>query len=286
MGGRPGDGGDNGDGGDFGASDVHPAHPDAAPQDVRTPRAPAPVAVDVLLAAAVRAHTVDDDGEARAVAAFRMAREQGAHTARTRRRDDWRPREQRSAGRSRSLRATLAVLLASLTLGGVAVAAIGVSYDGDGDRDGRTGSSGSASGRSAQPTPSPSEGRAGTDPGTHPSTGPSDRPSQAQDTEARCRAYEQLKGSGKALDSTVWQRLVDEAGGERKIEAFCAAQLAGSDARGKGQDGTGDSGGTDASSDPGESGDKGSAGDKGGAGDSAASERAATPQPEKSQGKK
>ncbi|MFD6495418.1 hypothetical protein ACFV99_33665 [Streptomyces sp. NPDC059944] len=47
-----------------------------------------------LLAAAMRGRS--DDGEAHAVAAFRAARDGGAHTAPTRRRDDWRHR--RSAG--------------------------------------------------------------------------------------------------------------------------------------------------------------------------------------------
>ncbi|MFD8200700.1 hypothetical protein ACFV2G_14210, partial [Streptomyces sp. NPDC059701] len=64
--------------------------------------------------------------------AFRAARDAGAHraarTARIRRRDDWRPRDPRRA--RRSLRVTLSVLLASLTLGGVAYAAIGAGEGG------------------------------------------------------------------------------------------------------------------------------------------------------------
>lgn len=68
------------------------------------------------------------DGERRAVAAFRAARDAGAHKARTRRRDDWRPRARRHT--ARSLRATLSVLVAGLTLGGVAFAAVGSSTDG------------------------------------------------------------------------------------------------------------------------------------------------------------
>jgi hypothetical protein len=76
-----------------------------------------------LLAAAVRADSLDPGAEDRALAAFRTARQTGAHGARTRRRDDWRPRAQRRLGRS--LRATLAALMASATLGGVAIASIG-----------------------------------------------------------------------------------------------------------------------------------------------------------------
>ncbi|MBP5891408.1 hypothetical protein [Streptomyces scabiei] len=80
--------------------------------------------VDSLLAAAVRGGAGPGSaGEARAVAAFRAMWERGARTARTRRRDDWRPNARRRL--QRSIRTTLAALLATLALGGVAVAAIG-----------------------------------------------------------------------------------------------------------------------------------------------------------------
>ncbi|MFJ8994174.1 hypothetical protein ACIRQH_27715 [Streptomyces sp. NPDC102279] len=52
--------------------------------------------VGSLLAAAMRGLSDDGEAEAHAVAAFRAARDGGAHTAPTRRRDDWRHR--RSAG--------------------------------------------------------------------------------------------------------------------------------------------------------------------------------------------
>ena len=185
--------------------------------------------LEPLLAAALRAGALDVDGEARAVAAFRAARDQGAyaaHAARTRRRDDWRPRQPKA---KRSLRTTFAVLAASVTLGGVAVAAIGSSSDGNGNGDdqGRPRPSSSApdhsapgAGNSAAPgTSAPGES------GTTGSADPSARPSQAQDTEAHCRAYEAVAGRGKALDSTSWQRLVDAAGGEDQVAAYCAAQL-------------------------------------------------------------
>lgn len=51
--------------------------------------------LDALLALAVRGVPSDPEAEGRAVAAYRAVREGGAHGARTRRRDDWRPREQR-----------------------------------------------------------------------------------------------------------------------------------------------------------------------------------------------
>ncbi|MFE5139785.1 hypothetical protein ACFRDV_19235 [Streptomyces fagopyri] len=46
------------------------------------------LSLDALLAA-VRTAPVDPVAEGRAVAAYRAARERGAHGARTRRRDDW-----------------------------------------------------------------------------------------------------------------------------------------------------------------------------------------------------
>ncbi|MFC3578413.1 hypothetical protein ACFOZ0_35170 [Streptomyces yaanensis] len=77
------------------------------------------------LLAAVRPRHLDPEAEARAVAAFREARErrQGVRSPRTRRRDDWRPLAARRTGRS--LRTLLAVLLAGAAVGGVAVAAMG-----------------------------------------------------------------------------------------------------------------------------------------------------------------
>ena len=79
---------------------------------------------EALLAAALRAEGTDVEGERRAVAAFRAARDaEPGRAARTRRRDDWRSRTGGHPGRS--LKTALSVLLASLTLGGVAYAAIG-----------------------------------------------------------------------------------------------------------------------------------------------------------------
>ncbi|MPY63223.1 hypothetical protein [Streptomyces spongiae] len=204
--------------GDSTPSGRHFARPGADdPQDFRAESSP----VAVLLAAAVRARDVEGKREARAVAAFLEAREQGAHPARTRRRDDWRPRGVRRA--RRSLRATLAALLAGLTLGGVAVAAIGVSSGGDGEGQGRAGPSSSAPERPGS-TPPDSTGSSAPAPGASPS-GPSDRPSQAQDTEAHCRAFEKVEGRGKAMDATAWQRLIDAAGGESRVRAYCAERL-------------------------------------------------------------
>ncbi|MCX5394452.1 hypothetical protein [Streptomyces sp. NBC_00094] len=69
-----------------------------------------------------RAERTGREAEESALAAFRAARDAGLHTSRpTRDRDDWTPSGARRLPR-RSLRTTVAVLVASVTLGGVAVA--------------------------------------------------------------------------------------------------------------------------------------------------------------------
>ncbi|MFD5495035.1 hypothetical protein ACFWH4_19570 [Streptomyces sp. NPDC127091] len=192
--------------------------------------------LEALLVRALVRENVDDGAEQRAVAAFREARETGAHrTAPTRRRDDWRPRERR-LGRL-SVKATLSVLIAGLSLGGVAVAGIGAAgsaVDGPGDDGNRV------------PTRAPAESTAPVDAtapaGTSTSGGPSadrspdagaasrpgsgsaapERPARARDVEAHCRAYERVEGRGKALESVAWKRLVEAAGGAVNVEAYCA----------------------------------------------------------------
>ncbi|MFE2626970.1 hypothetical protein ACFXDP_03365 [Streptomyces sp. NPDC059374] len=207
------------------------AHPDR--MTARHPSAPQAVlddaAVEALLSAAVlRGHRPDAAGEQRALAAYRAARAEGAHRARTRRRDDWRPRERRRL--AMSARTTLSLLLASLTLGGVAVAAINSSGPTEAPGERRTSPSESASRRSAAPSAqSPAA----------PRTSRPDHPGTARDTEAKCRAYGKAEGSGKALESTAWQRLVAAAGGEDEVAAYCAEHLATAPARPGGGRGTG-----------------------------------------------
>ncbi|MEU5045058.1 hypothetical protein [Streptomyces griseorubiginosus] len=166
-----------------------------------------------VLEAALLGAKEDGEAERRAVDAFRVARDTGAHRARTRRRDDWRPRPQRQPGRS--WKATLSVLLASLTLGGVAYAAIGA--DGGGPAKGAARDEGVRPGVTAgTPAPSPT--------GSRPAApAPADRPATAKDTLAHCQAYEKLRGRGKALDSTAYRRLAAAAGGEAKVRVYCAA---------------------------------------------------------------
>jgi hypothetical protein len=171
--------------------------------------------LEALLAAALRGEKSDGEAERRAVAAFRAARDAGAHRARTRRRDDWRPRPQRR--RARSLKATFSVLLASLTLGGVAYAAIGSAGGGE--------AKDAAGGKDVRPSVSastPAESRSSARPTTSAPAAPAERPPTAKDTLAHCRAYEKLRGRGKALNSTAYQRLVTAAGGEANVSAYCA----------------------------------------------------------------
>ncbi|WP_406169332.1 hypothetical protein OIE52_31855 [Streptomyces canus] len=178
--------------------------------------------LEALLAAALRGEKPDGEAELRAVAAFREARDAGAHRARTRRRDDWRPRSQRR--RARSLKATLSVLLASLTLGGVAYAAIGSAGGGE--------AKGAAGGKDVRPSVSastPAESHSSARPTP---SAPAERPPTAKDTLAHCRAYEKLRGRGKALDSTAFQRLVTAADGEANVSAYCAALTGTADAKG------------------------------------------------------
>ncbi|MFF4401302.1 hypothetical protein [Streptomyces sp. NPDC001480] len=176
--------------------------------------------VEEALGAALRPHGVDAEAERRAAEAFRDARDAGALRARTRRRDDWRPRER--ARVPRSARATLLMLLASLTLGGVAVAAIGAAgsstYE-SGDRP-RPDTSAGAPDRTAGRTRSPAPAA--------PPSGPASpgHPATAKDTLAHCRAYERIADHGKALDATAWQRLVAAAGGRANVASYCAGRIA------------------------------------------------------------
>ncbi|MGW6548447.1 hypothetical protein ACWGBH_37225 [Streptomyces massasporeus] len=171
-------------------------------------------ALHTALAAALLADDPGPEGEHRAVAAFRTARDAGAHGARTRHRDDWRQRATRRTGRP--VKTTVAAVFTSIALGGVAVAAIGSVGPPVNGTGGRTPSSAPAPTRPGGPAPQT------------PSGGPvrDDGPSLAPDAADRCRAYERVEGRGAALDATAWQRLVAAAGGEDEVEAYCAERLA------------------------------------------------------------
>ncbi|WP_030173748.1 hypothetical protein [Streptomyces sp. NRRL S-813] len=204
-----------------GARDRRRTHPGGAVSGARDVRDTS--ALETALAAAIRGGgQLDPEAEQRAVAAFRAARGAGAHRARTRRRDDWRQTAQRRAGRS--LKTTFGVVFASLTLGGVAVAAIGSAGSSThGAGDGR----GTAHSSAAQPSavaPDPPDGQ--TSSASSGGAGPTGGPAPAQDTEAHCRAYENVEDRGRALDATAWKRLVTAAGGKDKVAAYCSEQLA------------------------------------------------------------
>ncbi|GGS65571.1 hypothetical protein [Streptomyces cinerochromogenes] len=208
------------------------AHPDG------TPGAPAGTALgeselETRFGAALRAGGVDPAAERGAVTAFRAARAAGAHDARTRARDDWRPGRPRRA--RRSLRTTLSLALASLTLGGVAVAAIGSARSGTEHGGGHAPGSARPSSTSAPSTPStpahtapPAAAGRGDTPSAAPSapSGQPAHPATAGDTLAHCRAYAQVGERGGALDATAWRRLVTAAGGPGKVAAYCTAQAA------------------------------------------------------------
>lgn len=190
----------------------HPGGAVSGPWDARDT-----AVLEAVLAAAVRGGTLDPEAEEQALAAFRTARGAGAHRARTRRRDDWRlPAERRAR---RPVKMTFGVVFASLALGGVAVAAIGSagsSTDAAGTGRGTAHPSALAPDRpGGAAAPAASGGPEATDGSGH-----------AQDTEAHCRAYEQVKDRGKALDATAWQQLVAAAGGTDEVAAYCSEQLA------------------------------------------------------------
>ncbi|MGJ5754522.1 hypothetical protein [Streptomyces puniciscabiei] len=169
--------------------------------------------LETELAAVLRTGDADPRAEQRAVAAFRDARAAGAHQARTRRRDDWRPAAERRA--RRPLKMTFGAVFASLALGGVAVAAIGSAGSSGGTGAGpRTGHPSAVAPARPGGAPAPSDGSRS-----------ADRPPSTKDTEAHCRAYEQIQGRGKALDATAWQRLVTAAGGKDEVAAYCSEQL-------------------------------------------------------------
>ncbi|MFD9097144.1 hypothetical protein [Streptomyces collinus] len=203
---------------------------------------------EARFAAALRPDASDTGAEERAVAAFRTALDSGAHRTRTRRRDDWRPRTRRF-GRL-SPKAALSVLVASLTMGGVAFAAIGSAGSGEhgGDRHPARPSAG-ASQRPGAASHAPASGTSSARP---------DHPATAEDTLAHCRAYEHVEGHGRALASTAWRRLVTAAGGEANVSAYCTARLAQAGTPGAGKGNATHSG--DNSGNAGNSGGNGSTG--------------------------
>ncbi|WP_330339330.1 hypothetical protein [Streptomyces sp. NBC_00557] len=216
----------SGDGAPVRHRQVHPGGTRSGPSGAQDA-----AALETVLGAALRTDRLDPEAEQRALTAFRAAGHRaGARRARTRRRDDWRPREERRL--RRPVRMTFGVVFASLALGGVAVAAIE-----------HAGSPGHGAGTATKAAHRPAVAAGRPDGTASPSSsggpGPTGRPSPAQDTEAHCRAYEQVAGRGKALASTAWQQLVTAAGGEDKVAAYCSRQLARATAKPEKPAGTG-----------------------------------------------
>ncbi len=204
---------------------AHPGDAASGPWQVRDA-----AALETVLAAALRGGDLDPEAERQALAAFRAARAEGAHRARTRRRDDWRLPEERRA--RCPVKMTFGVVFASLALGGVAVAAIGSV---------RSSADTAGAGRGiARPSAVAPGGPGGEDPvASSGGPGSTDGSVQAQDTEAHCRAYKQVKDSGKALEATAWQQLVAAAGGKDKVAAYCSEHLASATAAPSRRAGTG-----------------------------------------------
>ncbi|MEU5983685.1 hypothetical protein [Streptomyces sp. NPDC047434] len=178
-------------------------------------------------------------------AAFRAARDAGLHTSvPTRRRDDWSPAAAPRCPGS-ALRAVVAGLLASLTLGGVALATGGLSAGfldppaaprpaDSATHERASGPAGTETGR-----PGPSDLATPFRPDRHPV------PPPAENREALCHAVglgrekngqrgqgddkadrdgagsTQAKGQDETLESTAWRRLATAAGGEERVAAYC-----------------------------------------------------------------
>ncbi|MFD9089265.1 hypothetical protein ACFVZ0_21135 [Streptomyces prasinus] len=220
--------------------------PAPGPASVRRPArdvaGPTVADVEALLAGALIEEGVDAGSEQRAVAAFREAREAGAHRTRTRRRDDWRPR---GPGLGRfSVRLTLSVLVAGLGLGGVAVAGMGATGTAtDGSRQGGTRSpvpavTSTPSGSPSEGSPDgPSEGLIGEPSAARsPAAGPGagslpavpERALRSEDAAARCRASEKAGGRGEEPEQADRKRLSAAAGGApggaANVEAHCAGR--------------------------------------------------------------
>ncbi|WP_191875971.1 hypothetical protein [Streptomyces filipinensis] len=188
-------------------------------------------ALETALASALRTDRLDPEAEQRALAVFRAAAQgAGARRTRTRRRDDWRPAEERRV--RRPVRLTFGAAFASLALGGVAVAAIGSAGSPEG---------GAGAGRKTAPPSAVAPHQPGgtASPASSGGPRPAGRPSPGQDTEAHCRAYERVDQHGKALDATAWRGLVTAAGGKDKVAAYCSEQLTRATAEPRGSAGTG-----------------------------------------------
>lgn len=195
---------------------------------------PRPPELEALLDAASRPGALGPAAEEKALRAFRTARENGVHTAPPRwrrRRDDWRPADERR--RPRSLKVLLAGVVTAVALGGVAVAAGVVpspfgggaepepghsapTLPGAVEESADDGSGGRAPQRPATPSPSASRKH------------PRERPGTAQDTVAHCRVYlAAVRGRGRAPGVAATTRLEEAAGSRKAVPGYCERLLEG-----------------------------------------------------------
>ncbi|WP_369147007.1 hypothetical protein [Streptomyces sp. R44] len=171
-------------------------------------------------------------GEADALAAFRAARDSGLHaTLHVREMDDWTAVVGERRPSRRPLKALVAALVASVTLGGVAFAVGGLPEDllGTPAQAPEPRPTRSLPRPAPVPTEAGEEGRTNrpAPPGTtaplRPEKDPPELPGHSRD--ALCHAFEKEGGPqgahGKASKSAAWQRLVAAAGGEERVPAYC-----------------------------------------------------------------
>jgi hypothetical protein len=182
-----------------------------------------------LLAAAQRPSAVDPEGEERALAAFRSARDGGAYAVvsplrrRRRRRDDWRSV---SGWRGmRPVRVLLGGLVATTTLGGAAMAAgaagIPAAFGGSGPQAPERPAH-SASATPVAPPPQTDGSETPQEPTATQEAGrPAGGPGRAQSEGALCEAHRNAAGRGKRTDSAAFERLETAAGGPSAVAAYC-----------------------------------------------------------------
>jgi hypothetical protein len=193
-----------------------------------------------LLAAAAAPAVLDPAREEAAVAAFRAARDAGVLTVGVRQRhrrrsDDWRPGARGLRHAARSAKTVTGALFATLTLGGVAVAAavgalptsFGSGAHGpdplqSGGSSARSGST--DPGRSASPAPDQERPAGGASRGVATPT-PAASPGST-DYKALCTAYAAADWRRGGMDRQSYRQLEKAAGGGRhRVRQYCAGLL-------------------------------------------------------------
>ncbi|MFE4258783.1 hypothetical protein [Streptomyces sp. NPDC056883] len=201
-----------------------------------------------LLSAALTPPTVDAAAEASATQAFREARDQGLHQARStpRRRDDWRPHRSRGLRRW-SLRSGAIGIAISAAVGGVALAAVTLPVRESGVPAPRL----TDLGPTASPSPSGTvredsadSGRGDEEAAKSPVPSESESswsPESAGKDAAFCRVFlASLERRGEPPKGEAFDRWLAERGGVNGATDYCAEEA---DRKGAGQPGRGRGGG-------------------------------------------